>query len=54
MDEIARLRAAMEALAGEPNSTQCGKPGMPMTSEATRAKMADAQKARWAKSSVVG
>jgi hypothetical protein len=48
IDEIdGRDRAAKGGHGGAGRRAQCGKPGMPMTSVATRTKMADAQKARW-------
>jgi hypothetical protein len=47
--ELARLRMARALLGGETNSHKPAKPGRRKMSEETRAKMAAAQKARWAK-----
>jgi hypothetical protein len=47
--EIHRLQAARALLARETNARKVGKPGKRKRSAATRAKMAAAQRARWAR-----
>jgi hypothetical protein len=47
--EIQRLQAARALLAGDTNARKVGKPGKPKKSAVTKAKMAEAQRARWAK-----
>jgi hypothetical protein len=47
--ETRRLQAARALLAGEANARKVGKPGKRKRSAETRAKIAEAQRARWAK-----